>query len=240
MEEPVQLDKKPSEHDLRERSFVRFRAIAERPAVTYLEVVFSRLSIRLSYLFSYTPVTPNQLTALSMLFALMSAGLILQPSFGFRILGIATWFLAWILDFCDGEIARYACMQTEFGRWLDEVTDRLRDVGLYVAVTVLAMRQASSSEASLWGLLALGGTLVYQYASTFHYRPASQVRVSSQLSRFSPRKFGGINYVLMAILLVLDLPQLFLVCAAILAFSGLAVDIYVGRRNAAEGRARAE
>ena len=234
MDESPQLSGKLGQRDLGKKSFERYRAIAQMPPVTYLEFILSELSIRLSYLLSYTSVTPNQLTALSMLVGLTSAGLILHPSYHFRILGIGIWFLAWVLDFCDGEIARYKSMETEFGRWLDEVTDRLRDVGLYTAVTVLAVREASSIEASLWGLLALGGALVYQYASTFHCKPAARVHGSPQTTRFSPRKFGGVNYVLMAVLLALDMPLLFLICAAILAFSGLAFDIYSSRRATAQ------
>jgi len=218
-----------------QKGFERYRAIAGRAPVTYLEILFERLSIRLSYLLSYTSVTPNQLTTLSMLLGLTSAGLILHSDYRCRILGIIIWFLAWTLDFCDGEIARFRCMETEFGRWLDQVTDRLRDVALYTAVTMLAVREASSIEVSLWGLLALGGTIVYQYASTFHYQTSiprnPQASDRQRATRFSPRKFGGVNYILMAVLLGLDLPQIFLICAAILAFSGLAVDIYSSRRT---------
>jgi phosphatidylglycerophosphate synthase len=220
----------PYHNGRKDTSFERFEALARKPPYTYMEVVFSKLSIRLSYLLSYTSVTPNQLTVVSVLLALISAGLILQPDYDFRILGIVVWFLAWLLDDCDGQIARYKCMETEFGHWFDEVTDRVKDVGLFTGVTLLAVRQTGSIEASLWGLLALGGTIVYQYAATYHFKS-----VSSKATRFSPAKFGSANYVLMAVLLALDLPQLFLTLVTIVTFSGLGVDIYLSR-NAGSSR----
>jgi len=207
-------------------NFREYQARAKKAYYTnYMAMIFSKLSIRLSYAMAHTPVTPNQLTTLSTLVALTGAAMILGFNQDLRILGIAIWFIAYVLDFCDGEIARYKNMQTEFGHWFDEVTDRIKDVALFSAVTLLAVRQSSSVLAILCGLLALGGTIVYAYATACRSR-----NLSGETTRLSPGKFGHVNYVVMAILVGLDFPQLFLAFAATVAYCGLALDIYSARR----------
>jgi len=163
---------------------------------------------------------------LSTFAAILAAALIQWSTYYIRIAGILIWFLAYVLDFCDGEIARYRNMQTEFGHWLDVVSDRLKDVALFTAVTLLAVRESQSTIAVLTGLLALGGTMVYAYS----------VSASDQGKEFddiSPDRFGNANYVLMAILVVLNRPIIFLCLAAVVTFAGLSLKLYSARRKLA-------
>jgi len=191
-----------------------------------MAIIFSRVSIRLSYLFAHTSITPNQLTMLSTFAAILAAALIQWSTYYIRIAGILIWFLAYVLDFCDGEIARYRNMQTEFGHWLDVVSDRLKDVALFTAVTLLAVRESQSTIAVLTGLLALGGTMVYTYS-------LSASDQGKEFDDISPDRFGNANYVLMAILIVLDRPIIFLCLVALVTFAGLSLKFHSARRKLA-------
>lgn len=172
---------------------------------------FSRVSIRLSFLLAQTPLTPNQLTIMSTAVALLGTVMVQDSNYLVRVLGIVVWFFGYILDFADGEIARHKRMETEFGHWFDGVTDRIKDFGLYTAMTVLAARTSESMLVVVTGLMALGGAIVYSYASTYGFK-ATSVSVGP-LDRF-----GNIYYGLMAVFIVLDRPFVFL---AIVAFSSL-------------------
>jgi phosphatidylglycerophosphate synthase len=77
---------------------------------------------------------------------------------------MAAPYLGYVLSFCYGEIACYRNMRTEFGHCLDVATDRLKDVSLFTAVTLLAVRESRSTTVVFAGLLALGGTMVYAYS----------------------------------------------------------------------------
>lgn len=206
-------------------NFAEFRARAGKAQYTnYMAMAFSNVSLRLSYLLIHTSVTPNQVTLLSTIIGLIGAAMMFSLNYSFRILGIVIWFVAYVLDFCDGEIARFKGMKSEFGHWFDEVTDRMKDVGLYTAITLLAVRQSGSTITILLGLLALGGTIVYSYAITYHFQTPEHDK--KETKRPSPDKFGHVNYLVMAALIGLNLPELFLAFVTAVAYSSLAIKIH--------------
>lgn len=192
--------------------FRDFQARAKNPLTTgYMAMVFYKIAIRVSYLFAKTPLTPNQLTAISAIVAIFGATLIQGPHYVVRILGVVLWFLGYILDFCDGDIARYKDMKSDFGHWIEAVSDRTKDVGLYTSLTILAFRAEPSMFVVLFGMLALGGTVTYSYALSYGY-------MGTLSSGGLVERFGNSNYALMALFVVLDLPFIFL---AVMAFATL-------------------
>ena len=69
---------------------------------------FNRIfSIYLTWIFIHLPITPNQITFLGVLFYLGGAGLFIYQDFKMRMIGLAMMFVSFILDACDGEVARY-------------------------------------------------------------------------------------------------------------------------------------
>jgi phosphatidylglycerophosphate synthase len=185
----------------------------------YMGVLFSRLSIRLSYLFSFTSITPNELTTLSLVAALAGAVLIQDSNYWNRLSGIVLWFVAYVLDFCDGDIARYRNMKSEFGDWFDAVTDRVKDTGLFAAVTMLVARGSLSTLVVVIGMVALGGTLVHSYAATYGFKAMGA-------SKSPADKFGNIGYPLVTFFLIIDSPFIFLLIMAILTLTAIMLSIH--------------
>lgn len=68
------------------------------------------------------PVAPNTLTAVGLLFGLLSA---LMCAFGMFGAALAFWLLNRLLDGIDGEVARAQNAQTDFGAYLDILADLL-------------------------------------------------------------------------------------------------------------------
>jgi len=176
------------------------RARPNEPYPDYLGRVFSKLSIRLSYLLAHTSVTPNQVTLVSAIVAFLAAAIIQSPIYWMRLVGVVAWFIGYVLDFCDGDIARYRNMKSKFGHWFEAVSDRAKDVALLAAVTVLAVSQFRASWVIWAGCLAIGGTLLHSYTITYGFKASTEPFQSSPLA-----KFGNIHYVLMAAFIVLNL-----------------------------------
>ena len=96
------------------------------------------LSRRLSVALASTPLTPNHMTTLSFLMAMLGAvGLATTIPWLWIVAGILIQ-IASIVDGCDGEIARIKLLQSPQGAWLDTVLDRYSDLAIGLAVTFAA------------------------------------------------------------------------------------------------------
>ncbi|MCD6497926.1 MAG: CDP-alcohol phosphatidyltransferase family protein [Deltaproteobacteria bacterium] len=98
------------------------------------------------------PVTPNMVTALSLLFGLLGAVLVGFGGYGSMVAGAAVMFLSWVLDNCDGEIARTKYMGSTNGAWFDIYADFVTNVAFLVAMAVGLYRATGQ-----WLYLPLGG-----------------------------------------------------------------------------------
>jgi len=123
-----------------------------------------RLSIPLSrWLVSTTSITPNQISVMTFVLALVSAVLF---CFGSGMLSILAGLLAQfasVIDGCDGEVARLRSMSTPYGAWLDAVLDRLADAALVSSMTYGAWQSDGAWWIWLVGFLALIGSFTVSY-----------------------------------------------------------------------------
>ena len=99
-------------------------------------------------------VTPNQVTFLSAVVSLVAAAALAVP--GFRLAGAILLQLAFVLDCLDGQLARHRGLNSSFGAWLDQLTDRLRDVVLFAAIALGMIADGADPVAAfLWSYAAL-------------------------------------------------------------------------------------
>lgn len=78
------------------------------------------ISIAISSLLVYTPITPNALSFLTFLMALGAAALMAAQEF---IAGTLLMQFSSVVDGCDGEVARLKYRASKVGAWLDTVLD---------------------------------------------------------------------------------------------------------------------
>lgn len=115
-----------------------------------------RLSRRLTRRLLDTPVTPDQVSLLSFVLAIASAGFLGRGSLA---LGGLLAQISSVLDGCDGELARARIESSPKGQILDPILDRLAD-----ALIITGMALGTQSEwATRAGYLALAGTLLVPY-----------------------------------------------------------------------------
>jgi phosphatidylglycerophosphate synthase len=112
----------------------------------------NRWAVRLLY---PTSVTPNQITFLSLVFGLASAGFYISEIPNALVWGAVFLYGKVFLDNVDGNLARVRGTTSRFGRFLDSLTDFLVTVLVYIAVTLYLVRQTGMLEYWILGLLGL-------------------------------------------------------------------------------------
>jgi len=130
-------------------------------------LVLRRLSKPITALSVRLGISPNLITFVSLLIGFYSAYLFSQRDY---ILGALLFQLSLIVDCSDGEVARYTRKFSDFGRWFDASTDRVKEYIVYAAL-------AYSAPESMWpwaiGLMALQ---TFRHLSDYTFSAISQAR----------------------------------------------------------------
>ena len=120
------------------------------------------VSARVTPALAATPITANQVTAASLLFGLACNWAMMRGSQTWTMSGAVLLVVCYVLDNCDGEIARLKDQCTEFGDRFDTFVDWVVHAGFFAALGIGA--NAGSGEAVwLWlgWIAAAGATLNY-------------------------------------------------------------------------------
>jgi phosphatidylglycerophosphate synthase len=118
------------------------------------------LSYWLTPLLVRTPLTPNQVTGLSMLAGLGGAWCFTPGTQAGGVWGGLLLILCYTLDNCDGEIARLKKMSSDWGAHFDDLVDWLVDSAFFAALGYGAW-MATGGVVWLWlGLAAAAGATI--------------------------------------------------------------------------------
>jgi phosphatidylglycerophosphate synthase len=112
----------------------------------------NRWVVRLLY---PTSVTPNQITVVSLILGLASAGFYISGIPDALVWGAVFLYGKVFCDNVDGNLARVRGETSRFGRFLDSLTDFVVTVLVYIAVTGVLVRTTGVVEYWVLGLLAL-------------------------------------------------------------------------------------
>ncbi len=123
------------------------------------------ISIRITERMVNTRVSPNAVSMVSFLFAIVGAICFLFPGYLPLLLGAILSYSSSILDGCDGEVARLKYLQTDLGAWLDAVLDRYADALLILGLSIHSMAKGQVLLVVLVGYLALAGSLINSYTA---------------------------------------------------------------------------
>lgn len=121
---------------------------------------FAGLEKRVGKMFSFLPVTPNQYTLASGLFALGGLYFMVSQNLGWAT---ALFFIAAGLDFVDGAVARSNKSVTKVGSYLDTIVDRYVEGIIYLGMLFLSL-PVIILPGYVWIFLALFGSVVTTYA----------------------------------------------------------------------------
>jgi len=120
------------------------------------------LSVHVTPLLARTPISANQVTTLSMLFGLGCSWMVLQGVWALDVVGGAMLVICYILDNCDGEIARIKGQCTPFGMRYDSFVDFIVHVSFFASLGI-GVAESTGQEMWFWmgWAAAAGGTINY-------------------------------------------------------------------------------
>lgn len=118
------------------------------------------ISRRVLPLIARTPATPNQLTVVSLVLGLAAAGCYLTGDASWALVGAALFMGCYILDNCDGDLARLHGTPSRFGAVLDTAVDCVVHLVLFAAIG-FGLTRASGDMIWTWlGLTATAGAAI--------------------------------------------------------------------------------
>ncbi len=134
--------------------------LLDKYVIRKLSCLISKLSIR-------TPVTPNQITIISLFFGLLAGFFFSFGGYTYNIPAGFLYFFSVVLDQCDGEVARLKYMESKYGSVLDIICDTLVNVALVVGITWAVYQAGGSSFTIVLGLLAIAGISISIFLTTY-------------------------------------------------------------------------
>ena len=106
----------PTIYDLKQR------CRKQHDSEPYAKYVIRYISIYVTWLLVRTPITANQVTLLQIAFGIIGA---IFFGFGQFVLGVVFLQFGFILDCCDGEVARWNMQESKAGEYLDLIGHRI-------------------------------------------------------------------------------------------------------------------
>ena len=114
-----------------------------------------------------TPVTPNQVTVISLILGLIAAVIFSFEGHTHTITASLIFFLCIVFDQCDGEVARIKNMETEFGRSFDIIVDSIVSAAIVAGITFALYKASGSGFHIIIGLLAITGISISIFLATY-------------------------------------------------------------------------
>lgn len=158
------------------------RAAVFKPTDHNLARFNRRMSLPISVVLLRTPLTANQFSIALLFLGLYSAWLFSQGTYLTGLAGAAVSLAASILDGCDGEIARLKHQESDFGCWLETVTDYAYYFAIFAGMTAGAVRYTG-----VHGYYVVGGLALMGMATAF----TLLLYLRHRMTRHSPSRFAG-------------------------------------------------
>lgn len=116
-----------------------------------------KISLAITSKIMHTSTTPNQVTTVVLLIGILSGPAIVSiGGYPGLVVGSLLYYLAAILDGCDGELSRLKFQGSPIGAWLDTVVDDT--VGLSF---LLGLYYQLYTQDSIWGAIGLAALFFY-------------------------------------------------------------------------------
>ncbi len=141
-------------------SIKELRKICQQPPpeLPFLTKIYNRtvkfLSIYMTKILIYTPITANQLNFIMFIMALVGIFLLSTADYFYVILGVIILHFEAFLDAVDGEIARYRKQQSPLGAFIDQLINSPIESLAFLAITINVYRTNSSLSVIIFGFLA--------------------------------------------------------------------------------------
>jgi phosphatidylglycerophosphate synthase len=163
--------------------------------------IVRRVSIRLTWLLLHTRLSANHVTVLGTLCGMAGAGLLAWSDFWPLLAGVALLQLSFVLDFSDGEIARYQALEQRRpanagGAFLDWIGHYYVPAAAVAALAYGAFAASGRDWLLAAALVVIFSTIRIAYSARDHvllglFRDRPELRGSSEFLRAVLARQGG-------------------------------------------------
>lgn len=119
-----------------------------------------RISQQLTKILSLTSITPNQITLCSLFTGLLSGYLFCIGNYLSSLLAGVLFWISYIFDNCDGELARLKNMKSIFGEYFDIISDIIVYIAIFTGITAGIYRMHPTIYTLLLGIASMIGVIV--------------------------------------------------------------------------------
>ena len=175
--------------------------------------IIRKISGFISGFLSRTPVTPNQVTIISLILGIISGVFFSLGEHTYTITAGLLYFLSTVFDQCDGEVARLKQMETEFGRKLDIIVDTIANAAVVAGITFALYKTNGSGFVIIIGILAMTGiTISLLLATYFSHDSKKDTGTKEMLDKLNNKDFF---YIIMLLSVIFNQMIWFLLIMAI-------------------------
>ena len=160
-----------------------------------------KLSIRITWLILHTRLGANQVTVLGIIIGLLGAVLLSQANIWIALVALALLQLSFVIDFCDGEVARYYGTGSAGGAYLDWIGHYYVPAVAVAALAWSCLTTGAGSWVFVAAIVLILGFVRVAYSARDHvllglYRDDPQLRGSEQVPSvlYSPTKAARQNW----------------------------------------------
>ena len=162
--------------------------------------IIRKISGFISGFLSRTPVTPNQVTIISLILGIISGVFFSLGEYTYTITAGLLYFLSTVFDQCDGEVARLKQMETEFGRKLDIIVDAIVNAVIVIGITIAVYVRMGSNLIIIAGFLAMTGITISLLMTTYFSHDSKQdTGTKEMLDKLNNKDFFYITMLLSVI-----------------------------------------
>ena len=125
----------------------------------YIAMLDRRASMAISSVLLNFPVTPNMITAASLLLGLLGSWWLASGDYAWTLAGAALLWFCCLLDGCDGEVARLKLLCSPWGAWFDLAADNVAHFATFAGLAIGVWRGHPVDGLKVSGLLLVTGFL---------------------------------------------------------------------------------
>jgi CDP-L-myo-inositol myo-inositolphosphotransferase len=175
--------------------------------------IIRKISGFISGFLSRTPVTPNQVTIISLIFGIISGVFFSLGEYTYTITAGLLYFLSTVFDQCDGEVARLKQMETEFGRKWDIIVDAIVNAVIVIGITIAVYTKTGSILVIIAGFFAMTGiTISLLLATYFSHGSKKDTGAKEMLDKLNNKDFF---YIIMLLSVIFNQMIWFLLIMAV-------------------------
>jgi phosphatidylglycerophosphate synthase len=126
-----------------------------------LELTLRKFSIYLTKIFIYMGLTGNQITMMMMILGIISSFFFMPGKYYYSLIGIILFELHLLLDFVDGEVARYRKETSLKGTYLDYMTHAIVNPLIFIGLSIGAYFSNPLQIIPNWVFIVIGFITAY-------------------------------------------------------------------------------